>query len=108
MGSVRDPRVIEMRALTLTLAMMSFATGAVAQSRPSTLAMTCGQARSVVASRGAAVLSTGQFTYDRFVSGRNFCEINETIEPVWVPTRDSPQCPIGYRCVSADLDFFDD
>jgi hypothetical protein len=26
------------------------------------------------------------------------CEINESIEPVWVPSLDTPQCPIGYRC----------
>jgi len=96
-----------MKAMALTLALTAFATGAVAQPRPSTLNMSCGQARGVVASRGAVVLSTGRFTYDRYVIDRNFCEINETIEPVWVPTADTPQCPIGYRCRDADLDFFD-
>lgn len=90
-------------ALTLSLA----ATAAVAQSRPSTLTMSCSQARSVVASRGAVVLGTGGMTYDRFVRSRNFCQINETIEPAWVPTADTPQCPVGYRCRDSNLDFFD-
>lgn len=96
-----------MKAVALSLALATFATGALAQPRASTLAMSCGQARGVVASRGAVVLGTGGQTYDRFVAGRNFCEINETIEPVWVPTADTPQCPIGYRCRDADIDFFD-
>jgi hypothetical protein len=96
-----------MKTIALTLALTAFATSAVAQPRASTLTMSCGQARGVVASRGAVVLGTGRYTYDRYVIDRNFCEINETIEPVWVPTADTPQCPIGYRCRDADLDFFD-
>jgi hypothetical protein len=97
-----------MKTIVLTLALTAFATGAVAQPRASTLNMSCGQARGVVASQGAVVLGTGGYTYDRFVSNRNFCEINETIEPVWVPTADIPQCPIGYRCRDTYLDFFGD
>ena len=58
--------------------------------------------------RGAAVLSTGTYTYDRFVRDRSFCEIDEYIEPAWVPARDTPQCPVGYRCRSGPPDFFDD
>ncbi len=69
--------------------------------------MTCGQARGVVFSRGAAVLGTGGATYDRFVRDRSFCEINETIEPAVVPTRDTPQCLVGYRCRDEDY-LFDD
>ena len=95
-----------MKATALTLALTAFATGAIAQPRASTLNMSCGQARGVVASQGAVVLGTGGHTYDRFVNSRYFCEINETIEPVWVPTADTPQCPIGYRCRDADFDFF--
>jgi hypothetical protein len=92
----------------LVLGLSLVATAAAAQPRPSTLNMTCGQARAIVASRGAAVLSTGRFTYDRFVSNRNYCEYDEVLEPVWVPTADTPQCPIGYRCRSSDLERFND
>jgi hypothetical protein len=95
-----------MKKLLVALALSLFATATVAQPRPSTLNMSCGQARAIVASRGAAVLSTGTYTYDRFVSSRNFCEFNEVLEPVWVPSADTPQCPIGYRCRSSDLEFF--
>ena len=89
-----------MKAWAAALVVVSFASEAVAQPRASTLNMTCAQARAEVARRGAVVLGTGRDTYDRFVSNRNYCEINEQLEPVWVPTRDVPQCPIGYRCTT--------
>ncbi|MFN3890507.1 MAG: hypothetical protein ACK4MV_08925 [Beijerinckiaceae bacterium] len=72
--------------------------GALAQGRPSTLNMSCAQAQGLVASRGAIVLSTGQFTYDRFVSNQTFCTPEEELIPTWAPTRDNPQCMVGFRC----------
>jgi len=69
--------------------------------------MTCNQARGIVFARGAIVLGTGTYTYDRYVRDRTFCEFNETIEPGFVPTRDTPQCPVGYLCRDTDY-FFDD
>lgn len=92
-----------MKTWAAALVVVCFASDAVAQPRASTLNMTCAQARSVVASRGAVVLGTGRGTYDRFVIDRNFCEVNEQLEPVWVPTRDVPQCPIGYRCTDNEM-----
>lgn len=71
---------------------------AVAQTRPSTLAMSCGQASSLVAQAGGIVLGTGGYTYDRFVRDAGFCLITEETQPAWVPARDTPQCFIGYRC----------
>jgi hypothetical protein len=91
-----------MKVALLTAALALAATSALAQPRPSTQAMTCNQTRALVASRGAVVLNTSPTTYDRFVASRAFCQINETTEPVWAPTRDTPQCPIGYRCIDAD------
>jgi hypothetical protein len=78
---------------------MAATTSALAQPRPSTPAMSCQQAAGLVASRGAIVLGTGGYTYDRFVSDTRFCLRTETTEPVWVPARDTPQCFVGYRCV---------
>jgi hypothetical protein len=69
-----------------------------AQSRPSTLNMSCGQAQSLVQSSGAIVLSTGRHTFDRFVSSRRFCAGDEEEVPTWAPTRDSAQCMVGSRC----------
>jgi hypothetical protein len=96
-----------MKKTALVLAFMACASGVQAQQRPFTPAMSCGQARQIVFSRGAAVLGTGTYTYDRYVRDRGFCQIDESIEPAWVPTRDTPQCPIGYRCRSGRF-FLDD
>jgi len=75
------------------------ATGSVlAQPRPSTLQMSCAQARALVESRGAIVISTGQFTYDRYVSHVGFCQREETTEPAYERTADHQQCFIGSRC----------
>ncbi|HZH12209.1 MAG TPA: hypothetical protein VEZ24_17805 [Microvirga sp.] len=96
-----------MKRFALALAFVACGSGAEAQQRLSTQSLTCGQAQQVILSRGAAVLSTGAYTYDRFVRNRSFCEFNESIELALVPTRDTPQCPIGYRCRD-NVDFFDD
>ena len=69
-----------------------------AQAMPSTLQMSCSQAAYLVASRGAVVLRTGPNTYDRYVRGNGFCMWGEIAVPEWVPTADTGQCFIGYRC----------
>lgn len=71
---------------------------AMAQRRPSTLGMSCAQAQGLVRATGAIVLSTGPHTYDRFVANRRFCTPDEEEIPTWAPTRDTPQCMVGYRC----------
>jgi len=96
-----------MRRVVLVLSACVFVSSVQAQSRPSTPNMTCNQARQLVASRGAVVLGTGTYTYDRYVLDLRFCEINETIQPAYVPTRDTPQCPVGYLCRDPDY-WFDD
>ncbi len=96
-----------MKRMVLVLSVLASASSVQAQTRPQTPSMTCDQARRIVFSRGAVVLGTGGFTYDRFVRDRSFCEINETGELAVVPTRDTPQCPVGYRCRDADY-LFDD
>ena len=85
------------RCLITLIASLPIA-GAAAETRFSTVAMSCGQASGLVASAGGIVLGTGGYTYDRFVRDRGFCLITEVTEPAWVPARDTPQCFIGYRC----------
>ena len=73
------------------------ATSAQAQ-RASTVDMTCRQAQGTVAQAGGIVLGTGGPTYDRFVRDRGFCEVTEITTRALVPTRDTPNCFVGYRC----------
>jgi hypothetical protein len=70
-----------------------------AQSHPLTLRMSCAQAQGLVASQRAVILNTGPLTYDRYVGSYGYCVGGETLDPAWVPTADTAQCPIGYRCV---------
>ncbi|WP_349359944.1 hypothetical protein [Stappia sp.] len=72
-------------------------TGALA-ARPDTRTMTCAQAQDLVQRSGAIVLSTGQYTYSRFVADRRYCAHYEILRPNYAPTRDTAQCPVAYRC----------
>jgi hypothetical protein len=44
------------------------------------------------------VLSTGGTLAERIVRDRSFCTFTEIAELRFAPTRDNPQCPVGYRC----------
>lgn len=93
-----------MKPLLVSIVLAGFATGAIAQSGPTTLGMTCAQARGIVALQGAAVLRTGPTTYDRYVRDGTFCALQETAHPAWVRTADVPQCPVGGVCRSVGID----
>ncbi len=69
-----------------------------AQARQNTTRMSCRQAKDLVYSRGAIVLSTGRNTYDRFVASRAFCPPGDYIKRAFARTRDRRSCPIGYTC----------
>jgi hypothetical protein len=92
----------------LAAALATLAAAGVADARQSTLSMSCGEARALVASAGAIVLSTGRYTYDRFVASARFCELNEYAENAVAPTADTRNCPIGYTCLDRSYDFFRD
>lgn len=87
-------------ALSTAAAAALLATAASAQPRPSTLGMSCAQTRALVASRGAVVLGTGPYTYDRYVAHTGFCPHDQTTEPAYERTRDNPQCYVGDRCIA--------
>ncbi len=90
-----------MNRIFLGIALSLIAASAAAQPRPSSVHMSCRAAAGLVASRGAIVLGTGGYTYDRFVADQRFCLRTEVTEPAWVPAGDTPQCFVGYRCKEA-------
>ena len=88
-----------LRALAAAAALLGSAHAASAQQgMPNSTQMTCAQALALVTSRGAVVLATGGRTYDRYVRDRGFCWPTQDTKPEWVPTRDKPQCFVGYTC----------
>jgi hypothetical protein len=86
--------------LRLAVLLILAATGALAEGRPSTTAMTCAQARALVTRSGAIVLSTGPNLYDRYVASEIACPTGLYGRPAFVPTRDNPQCNIGLYCTA--------
>ena len=86
------------------LAALAAAAPAAAQNRPSTTAMTCAQAQSLVTARGALVLGTGGDTFDRFVRDAGFCASGQIAVPSFTPARDNPQCMAGWRCIERPME----
>jgi hypothetical protein len=95
-----------MRPLALVLfcvhlAAIAGVTSAFAQSRQgraaATARLTCAEAMDLVKREGDVVIAVGAAP-ERFVRSRNQCDFSEIAELRFVPTKDNPQCPIGYRC----------
>ena len=61
--------------------------------------MTCAQVRDLVFGSGAIVLTTGRYTYDRYVADEHFCPIGYMTREAWIATSDTGACPVGYTCV---------
>lgn len=93
-----------MKIAPISLLLASLSTGVMAQTAPTTLSLTCNQAKQIVASQGAVVLRTGPTTYDRYVRDPSFCGRSATTQPAWVRTADVAQCPIGAVCRSIEID----
>lgn len=90
------------QAIGLAAAWWMMFSPAHAQERPSSLAITCAAAAGLVEARGAVVLSTGPYVYERIVRHSGLCEAETTTAPAYLPTRDRPQCFVGYRCRAID------
>jgi hypothetical protein len=97
-----------MKSVPLVIFLALMVTVAHAQTRPATVDRPCVASQQLVIARGAVVLGTGGYTYDRFVRDRNFCEFNQYIEPAYALSLDTPQCFVGYRCKDGPRDLFGD
>ncbi|MEO0327640.1 MAG: hypothetical protein AAF217_03485 [Pseudomonadota bacterium] len=72
---------------------------AYSQARPDVRKMTCSQAQSLIKKQGAIVVTTGQYTYERVVSTRRFCQMTETTRQFFTETKNNQRCNIGRLCV---------
>ena len=66
--------------------------------RPYAPLLSCGRLKGMIYDKGAVVLSTGQFTFDRFVRDQGYCMLGEITEPAWIISKDQTQCFVGYTC----------
>jgi hypothetical protein len=97
--------MVSMRKLTILIVLLAIAD--IAHARPDVRTMSCAQATALVRQYGAVVLTTGQYTYDRYVAGQRYCERPFVIRRAWVATGDTRQCNIGYTCEQRIRRFFD-
>ena len=86
-----------LRTIAFTTLLATAAAPALAE-RPMTPSMTCQSAAGLVARQGAVVLGTGPDLYDRYVANDSFCPLSYHARPAFLPTRDNPQCFVGYFC----------
>ena len=93
-----------MRRFVLSILLLTIAD--IAYARPDVRTMSCAQASAIVRQSGAVVLTTGRFTYDRYVAGQRYCERPFVIRRAWVATGDTRQCNIGYTCEQRIRRFF--
>jgi hypothetical protein len=87
-----------MAKMVSSILVATLAASSLAEARPSTTTMSCGQAAATVAKAGAIVLTTGPNTYERFVASNAQCLPGEITEAAQAPTTDSPSCTVGYVC----------
>ncbi|MCV6577128.1 MAG: hypothetical protein OIF58_15490 [Cohaesibacter sp.] len=93
-----------MKKLVLSLSLIaaaSLASGAQAMT-PKTFTSTkhsTSQLQSIVKQHGAVILRTSSSTFDRYVANRSHCSSSQRAKVAYVPTADSSNGFIGYRCV---------
>lgn len=84
------------RGTTALLVLASIASPALA--RPDLSKMTCAAAQQMVQRNGKVVFTTSPTTYALFVSNRSYCDRWEDIYPQYARTKDTPNCPVAYKC----------
>ena len=87
-----------MRCFVTALLIVLVSGPAPAQPRQATPRITCADAMALVKRGGDVTIAVGNAPPERLVRDRSFCDLSEIAELRLVPTRDNPQCPIGYRC----------
>ncbi len=90
-------KILSLAVMSVALLPVSLAD--VAHARPDVTRMSCSQAKSLIDRSGAIVVSTGTYTYARYVRSQRYCDRSERIRRQTVRTRDSNSCFIGYICV---------
>jgi hypothetical protein len=66
--------------------------------RPYAPKLACETLKAMIYDKGALVLSTGQFTFDRYVRDQGYCMLGEITEPAWLTSANQAQCFVGYTC----------
>lgn len=98
-----------MKSVVLALMVALVPMSAQAINRYQVNTMSCDQVHGVLIREGAAILRypsprTGITLYDRYVANDRFCDAYEYPDLTYIPTADTPSCPV-YHCMRPDNDF---
>jgi hypothetical protein len=84
--------------MTIAVAVIVALAASPALARPDTRTMTCAYAQQLVRQAGVIIMSTGTYTYERFVYGMGKCGPQEEPRLTIAPTTDNPRCRVGSIC----------
>jgi hypothetical protein len=73
-----------------------------AQARLDAATFTCAGLQATMQRLQSAVVTTGPYLFDRYVATQTGCGLRRNAVPVYVATRDQPQCFLGYRCAQSN------
>ena len=93
-------------AMIVALGVTLSSTNAVAISTYTSTSMTCAAIKSVIRNQGAVILRhtsprTGNLLYNRYVRNANYCLVNQTTRPKYVPASNTKNCRVFY-CVKRE------
>lgn len=91
-------KIITVAAIMVSIGGSIFASTQAHAQRINSQAYSCGQLISLVRSSGAVLLSTGRYTYDKYVANHAYCAINQELKRAYVPSADQRRCKVGYIC----------
>jgi hypothetical protein len=93
-----------MTRLACALVLGVLATGAVAQERIDTRALTCAALRARVVRDHTVILAQNELAYETVHLDPGSCQQDETGAPAFEPSADVPSCWAGWRCKQRNSD----
>ncbi len=75
--------------------------------RPDARTMTCASLNALIAREGAVVVTTGDFTFERFVASFQFCDSQTMLKSAYQATADDRRCVVNSVCGDRAYDFGD-
>ena len=93
-----------MTRLASLLILAVLATGAAAQERVDTRALTCAALKARVARDHTVILARSELAYETVYQDSGSCRQDETGTPAFEPSADVPSCWAGWRCTQRNSD----
>lgn len=100
-------RWVPANAMIVALAVtLSSPTDVAAISSYTSTSMSCGSIKSIIQNQGAVIFRhrsprTGNVLYNRYVRNANYCLVNQTTRPTYIPASNTKNCRVFY-CIKRE------